>query len=78
MTSRALAPTGEGPSQGVPAFPGLVRARRCPLDAMVAREFGMPAVVAVAGATSHIRTGDWLELDGSRGTVAPIEAPTTG
>lgn len=115
-----IAGTAEGPWQGVPASPGIVRGRArvapalgeasavepgeilvtittnpawSPLfailgglvttvgsalshGAIVAREFGLPAVVAVAGATSHIKTGDWLELDGSSGTVTPVAAPT--
>lgn len=115
-------PHSEGPWQGVPASPGIVRGRArvalslgdasaaepgdilvttttnpawSPLfavlgglvttvgsslshGAIVAREFGLPAVVAVAGATTHIRTGDWLELDGARGTVTPLNAPAAG
>ncbi len=37
--------------------------------AVVAREFGVPSVVNVAGATRAIRTGDALRVDGDRGTV---------
>lgn len=37
--------------------------------AVVAREYGVPAVVNVAGATVAIRTGDLLRVDGDRGTV---------
>jgi len=37
--------------------------------AIVAREYGLPAVVGVAGATEHIRTGSRLTLDGGTGTV---------
>lgn len=37
--------------------------------AVVAREFGVPSVVNVAGATRAIRTGDRLRVDGDRGTV---------
>jgi pyruvate,water dikinase len=37
--------------------------------AVVAREFGVPTVVNVAGATRTVRTGDWLRVDGDRGTV---------
>ena len=41
--------------------------------AVVAREYGIPAVVNVAGATSSIQTGDLLEVDGSTGEVRRIE-----
>ena len=37
--------------------------------AVVAREFGVPTVVNVAGATRAIRTGDRLRVDGDRGRV---------
>ncbi|GHO94893.1 phosphoenolpyruvate synthase [Reticulibacter mediterranei] len=37
--------------------------------AIVAREYGIPAVVGVAGATERIATGDLLTLDGTTGTV---------
>lgn len=37
--------------------------------AIVAREYGLPAVVGVAGATEHIRTGSRLTLDGGTGIV---------
>jgi rifampicin phosphotransferase len=37
--------------------------------AIVAREYGLPAVVGVAGATTHIRTGQLITLDGSQGLV---------
>jgi pyruvate,water dikinase len=37
--------------------------------AVVAREYGIPAVVGVAGATEQIVTGQQVTLDGSAGTV---------
>jgi pyruvate,water dikinase len=37
--------------------------------AVVAREFGLPAVVGVAGATTTIRNGQTIEIDGTAGTV---------
>lgn len=37
--------------------------------AVVAREYGIPAVVNVRGATTRIQTGDQLEVDGSAGVV---------
>jgi rifampicin phosphotransferase len=39
--------------------------------AVVAREYGIPAVVGVADATLHIRTGQHITVDGSAGTVTP-------
>jgi pyruvate,water dikinase len=37
--------------------------------AIVAREYGMPAVVGTGDATKRIRTGDRIRVDGDRGTV---------
>jgi pyruvate, water dikinase len=37
--------------------------------AIVSREYGLPAVVGTATATSRIRTGDRLRVDGDSGTV---------
>jgi pyruvate,water dikinase len=37
--------------------------------AVVAREFGLPAVLGVTGATSRITDGRQLEIDGTKGTV---------
>jgi pyruvate,water dikinase len=37
--------------------------------AVVAREFGVPTVVNVVGATQVLKTGDLLRVDGDRGTV---------
>ncbi|MGD0675621.1 MAG: PEP/pyruvate-binding domain-containing protein [Polyangiaceae bacterium] len=41
--------------------------------AVVAREFGVPSVVNVAGATRAIRLGDLLRVDGDRGTVERVK-----
>ncbi len=41
--------------------------------AIVAREYGIPAVVAVANATSALHDGQMVEVDGTRGVVAIIE-----
>ena len=41
--------------------------------AVVAREYGIPAVAAVADATVRLRTGQRVVVDGSNGTVTPIE-----
>jgi rifampicin phosphotransferase len=37
--------------------------------AIIAREYGIPAVVGVTGATEHIPTGSRITVDGSAGTV---------
>jgi pyruvate,water dikinase len=42
--------------------------------AVVAREYGIPAVVGVPDATGRIATGDQVTVDGSAGTVARDEA----
>jgi len=44
---------------------------------VVAREYGIPAVVNVAGATSAIRTGDRLRVDGDRGVVEKLDGPSS-
>jgi pyruvate,water dikinase len=41
--------------------------------AVVAREYGIPAVVGVADATERIATGDVITVDGSSGVVASAE-----
>lgn len=41
--------------------------------AVVAREYGIPAVVSVPGATIAIRTGDHLRVDGDRGIVERLD-----
>ena len=41
---------------------------------IVAREYGVPTVVGVAGATRSIRTGDRISVDGSSGRVRKLEA----
>ena len=42
---------------------------------IVAREYGGPAVVGVAGATKTIRTGDRITLDGATGRVFKLAVP---
>src|SRR5262245_63920999 len=44
--------------------------------AVVAREYGIPAVVGVDGATSRLSTGQTMTVDGTNGviTVAPADA----
>ena len=46
--------------------------------AVVAREYGLPAVVNLGNATARIRTGDKLRLDGDRGTVEILERAESG
>jgi pyruvate,water dikinase len=41
--------------------------------AVVAREYGIPAVVGVAGATEHIHTGQMIRVDGSTGSITLVE-----
>jgi pyruvate,water dikinase len=40
--------------------------------AIIAREYGVPAVVNVARATRALRTGDVVEVDGTAGTVVVV------
>jgi len=42
--------------------------------AIVARELGIPAVVGCGNATLHLRTGDWVLVDGTRGTVEILDS----
>ena len=42
--------------------------------AIVAREYGMPAVVGTGQATKRIRTGDRVRVDGDRGVVQILDA----
>ena len=43
--------------------------------AVVAREYGIPAVVGVSDATTRLRTGETVTVDGSAGTVRQVDAP---
>lgn len=40
--------------------------------AIVAREMGIPAVVGMRSALNEIKTGDYIEINGSQGTVAVL------
>lgn len=42
--------------------------------AVVAREYGLPAVLAVPGATQRLRSGDRVVVDGAAGTVVATRA----
>jgi len=43
-------------------------------SAIVARELGLPAIVAVKGVTAWLRTGDWVEMDGASGVIRKLPA----
>src|SRR5690606_2036090 len=45
-------------------------------SAVVAREYGLPAVVGVGNATSTLRDGMSIEVDGDRGTVRILDRGT--
>ena len=42
---------------------------------VVAREYGIPAVVGVDNATELIKTGEWIRVDGTHGFVEKVEHP---
>ena len=46
--------------------------------AIVTRELGIPSIVALPGITTWLADGDWVEMDGSRGTVRRILADRSG
>lgn len=46
--------------------------------ALVAREYGVPAVVNAMGATTAIRTGDYVRVDGNRGVVERVDRAPAG
>ncbi|MBC7544108.1 MAG: aminotransferase class III-fold pyridoxal phosphate-dependent enzyme, partial [Candidatus Sericytochromatia bacterium] len=41
--------------------------------AVIAREYGIPAVLAVPGVTGVLRDGQWVLLDGHSGTIMPLD-----
>jgi pyruvate,water dikinase len=45
--------------------------------AVVAREYGIPAVVGVKDATRLLRDGEMLEVDGATGEVRRLKAVTS-
>lgn len=45
-------------------------------SAIVAREMGIPTIVALSEATSWLRDGDWIEMDGSSGLVRKLNHAT--
>jgi rifampicin phosphotransferase len=56
---------------------GMVVEHGSPLShtAITGRILSIPTVVGVAGATGRIRDGDWIEIDGSAGTVTFVGPP---
>ncbi len=44
--------------------------------AVIAREYGLPAVLDVQGATEVIKTGQVVEVDGTNGTVRILRTET--
>ncbi|GLZ34190.1 phosphoenolpyruvate synthase [Lentzea sp. NBRC 105346] len=46
--------------------------------AVVAREYGIPAVVGVREAVTRIKTGDTITVDGATGVVSTLEEAVTG
>ena len=45
--------------------------------ATVSREYGIPCVVGTSVATLRIKTGDLIEVDGTRGVVTIMERAAT-
>ena len=43
--------------------------------AVLAREYGLPAVAGLAGILAEVREGEWLEVDGCAGTVRLVASP---
>jgi pyruvate,water dikinase len=86
LTEPAAAPPGDGgyilvcPSTDPAWVPLFVRAAGLVMEtggvlshgAIVAREFGLPAVAGLPGATRRLKTGQRLRVDGGRGTVTVV------
>jgi rifampicin phosphotransferase len=60
----------------IPQLAGLVAETGSPLShlAILAREHGVPTVVARAGATAELHDGDLVEVDGTTGSVEVVKA----
>jgi pyruvate,water dikinase len=43
--------------------------------AIVAREYGIPAVMGTINGTTELRDGQWIQVDGSQGLVLKMEEP---
>ncbi|WP_240512604.1 phosphoenolpyruvate synthase [Streptomyces griseoruber] len=72
--------TDPGWVAALPSAAALVIERGSPLThvAVVARELGIPTVVQVRNATTEIRTGSLLRVDGAAGTVTVLAGPPDG
>jgi rifampicin phosphotransferase len=62
-----------------PSVAGLLIERGSTLShsAVIAREFGIPAVVGVPNLLDRVRDGERVRLDGGTGTVERLDQPTT-
>jgi rifampicin phosphotransferase len=60
-----------------PAAAGLLVERGSLLShsAIVAREMGIPAIVSIPRITQTLKTGDWVEMNGSTGVIDRITLP---
>ena len=89
VLTEPTAPPGDGyilvcPSTDPAWVPLFVRAKGLVMEtggvlshgAIVAREFGLPAVAGLPGATRRLRTGQVLRVDGGRGTVTITRDPS--
>ena len=47
-------------------------------SAIVSREMGIPCIVGIDGLLGRVKTGDWLEMDGSTGEIKIIQATDGG
>lgn len=61
-----------------PAAAGILVERGSLLShsAIVAREMGIPAIVSIPKLTALLTDGQWVEMDGSKGTIKRIDAPS--
>ena len=88
----AAAPPGEEgyilvcPTTDPAWVPLFVRARGLVMEtggvlshgAIVAREFGLPAVAGLPDVTQHLKTGQRIRVDGGRGTVTVLDPTSQG
>jgi phosphohistidine swiveling domain-containing protein len=86
LTEPTAVPPGEGyvlvcPSTDPAWVPLFLKAKALVMEtggvlshgAIVAREFGLPAVAGLPGITTRVKTGQRLHVDGARGTVSLLE-----
>lgn len=92
LTEPVATPAGEGgyvlvcPTTDPAWVPLFVRAKGLVMEtggvlshgAIVAREFGLPAVAGLAGATQRLKTGQMVRVDGGRGIVTIMEQRRPG